>query len=67
MSQETQHKVEVKSVTTKISIVMTKFEKNYKKNVATQKIMLQHNEEMKAEISISTMIEMFFTTMSQYY
>ena len=41
MSRQTQHKVEVNSVATKV-------EKNYKKNVATQKIMLRHNEELKA-------------------
>ena len=39
MSRQTQHKVEVNPVTTKTSIVMTKVEKNYKKNVAMQKFM----------------------------
>ena len=60
MSRQTQHKVEVNSIATKTFIVVTKVEKNYKKNVATQKIMLQHNEELKAEISVATMIEKFF-------
>ena len=35
MSRQTQHKVKVNSVMIKISIVVTKAEKNYKKNVAT--------------------------------
>ena len=39
MSRQTQHKVEVKYVATKKSIVATKDEKNYKMNVATQKSM----------------------------
>ena len=39
MSRQTQHKVEVNSIVTKTSIVMTKVEKNYKKNVAMQKFM----------------------------
>ena len=54
MSPQTQYKVEVNSVATKTSIVTTKVEKNYKKNVATHKIMLRHNEELKAKISITT-------------
>ena len=54
MSRQTQHKVEVNSIATKTSIVTTKVEKNYKKNVATHKIMLRHNEELKAKISITT-------------
>ena len=54
MSQQTQHKVEVNSVATKTSIIATKAEKNYKKNVATQKIMLPHNEELKIEIFVVT-------------
>ena len=37
----------------------TKVEKNYKKNVVTQKILLRHNEELKAKISIATMIEKY--------
>ena len=48
MSRQTQHKVRVNSVGTKTSIVTTKIEKNYKKNVATQKIMSRHDEELKA-------------------
>ena len=59
MSRKTQHKVEVNSVTTKTSIVAIKVEKNYKKNVVTQKIMLLHNEELKAKITVTTMIEKF--------
>ena len=35
MLRQTQHKVEVNSVMTKTSIVATKVEKNYKKNVST--------------------------------
>ena len=46
-------------VVTKTSIVATKVDKNYKKNVVTHKIMLRHNEELKAEISVTTMIEKF--------
>ena len=55
MSRQTQHKVEVKYVTTKKSIVATKDEKNCKMNVATQKSMSRHNKELKAEISVATM------------
>ena len=58
MLRQTQHKVEVNSVVTKTSIVTTIVEKNYKKNVATQKLMLRHNEEMKTKISI--VIEKFY-------
>ena len=54
MSRQTQHKVEVNSFATKTSIVETKDEKNYKKNVGTQKLMSRHNEELKAEISVAT-------------
>ena len=39
MLRQTQHKVEVNSVTTKTSMVTKKVEKNYKKNVVTQKFM----------------------------
>ena len=35
MSRQTQHKVEVNSVAIKTSIVVTKVEKNHKKNVTT--------------------------------
>ena len=35
ISQQTQHKVEVNSVATNTSIIVTKVEKNYKKNVST--------------------------------
>ena len=40
MSRQTQLEVEVNSVATKITIIMTKVEKNYKKNVAIHKLML---------------------------
>ena len=45
------------SIATKTSIVVTKVEKNYNKNVATQKIISQHNEEPKVEIYVATMFE----------
>ena len=47
------------SVAITTSIIAKKVEKNYKKNVATQKIMSRHNEELKAEIYVTTMIEKF--------
>ena len=37
MSRQTQHEVEVNSVVTKTTIVAIEVEKNYKKNVVTQK------------------------------
>ena len=53
--RQTQLKVEVNFVATKTAIVVTEFEKNYKKkNVATHKLILQHNKELKAEISVVT-------------
>ena len=54
MSRQTQYEVEVIFVMTKTNIAMTEVEKNYKKNVATLKLMLQHNKELKVEISIAT-------------
>ena len=57
MSQEIQHKVKVNFIATKTSIIVTKVEKNYKTNAATHKIMLRHNEEPKAEISVATMVK----------
>ena len=48
MSRQTQLKVEVNSIMTKTDITTTGFEKNYKKNVTTQKLMLRHNKEHKA-------------------
>ena len=39
MSRQTQHKVDVKYVATKKSIIATKDEKNYKMNVVKQKSM----------------------------
>ena len=41
------------SSTTMTSIVTTKVEKNYKKNVTTYKMMSRHNEELKEEISVA--------------
>ena len=41
-------------VTTKTTIVATEVEKNDKKIVATQKQMLRHNNELKADISVAT-------------
>ena len=46
----------MKYIATKKSIVTTKDEKNCKMNVATQKSMSRHNEELKVEVSIPTMI-----------
>ena len=57
MSRQTQPKVKVKYVATKKFIVVTKYVKNCKMNVATQKTMSRHNEELNAEISIMTMIK----------
>ena len=37
MSRQTQHEVEVNFVATKMAIVATEVEKNYKKNIVTQK------------------------------
>ena len=54
ISRKTQHKVELNSVATKPFIVVTKVEKNYKKNFTTQKLMLRHNEELKVEIFVAT-------------
>ena len=56
MSRQTQHKVEVNSIATKTSIVATKVQKN----VATQKIISRHNEKLKPEIFVTTIIEKFF-------
>ena len=57
MSRQTQHKVEVKYVMKKKSIVVTKYDKNCKMNVATQKSMLRHNEKLKAKFSVTRMIK----------
>ena len=54
MSRQTQHEAEVSSVTTKTDIVETEVQKNYKKNVATQKLMLRHNKELKEKTSVTT-------------
>ena len=42
------------SIAKKTAIIETEVKKNYKKNVTTQKLMLRHNKELKAEISIAT-------------
>ena len=47
----------MKYVATKKFIFATKDEKNCKMNVVTQKSMSRHNEEVKAEISVATMIK----------
>ena len=57
MSRQTQHKVEEKFFATKKSIVATKDKNNCKMNVVTQKSMSRHNEELKVEISVATMIK----------
>ena len=54
MLRQTQYEVEVNSVATKTATVTIEVEKNYKKNVATQKLMLRHSKELKAEVSIAT-------------
>ena len=41
---------------------MTKVDENYRKNVATQKFMSRHNEELKAKIFLAT-IESYVTTL----
>ena len=61
MSRQTEHEDEVNSVATKTGIVRTKVEKNYKKNVTTQKIMLRHNKELEAKPSVATK-EYYVTT-----
>ena len=42
------------SVTTHTTIVTKKFEKNYKKDVATLKLLLQQNKGLKVVISVAT-------------
>ena len=54
MSRQTQLEVEMNSVVTKTTIVLKEFEKNYNKNVVTQKLMSRHNKEMKVEIFVAT-------------
>ena len=54
MSRQMQHEAEVSSVTTKTDIVEIEVQKNYKKNVATQKLMLRHNKELKEKTSVTT-------------
>ena len=52
MLRQTQHKVEVNSVTTKTSMVTKKVEKNYKKNVVTQKFM-SRQQKLQSNRSLS--------------
>ena len=58
------------SVATKTTIITTEVEKNYKKNVATQKLMLRHNKELKVDIFIVTINvveqETFIATKENY-
>ena len=54
MSRQTQHEVEVNSVVTKTTTIAIEVKKNYKKNVTTQKLMLRHSKELKAEVSVAT-------------
>ena len=51
--QQRQLEVEVNVVATKTTIVATKSEEKDKKIVTAQKWMLQHNNEMKADISVA--------------
>ena len=57
MTRKTQHKVEVNSVVTKTTPIATIVKNNYQTNVVTQKSMSRHNEELKAEISVATIIK----------
>ena len=41
-------------VATKTLIITIKVEKNYKKNVAIQKLVLRPNEKLKVEISVAS-------------
>ena len=58
------------SVATKTTIITTEVKKNYKKNVATQKLMLRHNKELKVDIFIVTINaveqETFIATKENY-
>ena len=54
LSRQRKLEVEVNVVMTKITIIATEVEKNDKKIFATQKRMLQHNNELKADISVAT-------------
>ena len=42
------------SISIKTATVLTEVEKNYKKNVVTQKLMLRHSKELKAEVFVMT-------------
>ena len=42
------------SVAEKTTIIAIEVEKNYKKNVVTQKLMLRHNKDLKVEIYVAT-------------
>ena len=54
LSRSRKLEVEVNVVVTKTTIVATKVKKNDKKIVTIQKKMLRHNNELKADISITT-------------
>ena len=54
MSRQTQHEVEVNFFMIKTTIITTEVKKNDKKIVATQKRMLRHNNDLKADISVMT-------------
>ena len=54
LSPQKKLKVEVNVVVTKTTIITTEVEKNDKKIIATQKRMLRHNNQLKAEISVAT-------------
>ena len=46
---------------TETFIIMTEVEKSYKRKVATYKLMLRHNEELKAENFVTTKEECVVT------
>ena len=54
LSRQRKLKVELNVVLTKMTIITTEVEKNDKKIIATQKRMLRHNNQLKADISVAT-------------
>ena len=50
MLRQTQHEVKVDSIATKTATMAIEVEKNYKKNAATQKLILRHSKELKAKV-----------------
>ena len=54
MLRKTQHEVGVNSIEINTATVTIRNEKNYKKNVATQKLLLRHSKELKAETFVAT-------------